>query len=81
MIVCGYGDGEGGDYYVKRKHASNARKLYRGLFPKSIFQSTSTAQNELIIVSLYLWLYEKPRRPPTIPPQFLSKINSTKEKK
>ena len=58
-----------------------ARKLYRRLFLKSIFQSTSTAQNELNIVSLYLWLYEKPRRPPTIPPQFFSKINSIKEKK
>ena len=58
-----------------------ARKLYRGLFPKSIFQSTSTAQNELNIVSLYLWLYEKPRRPPKIPFQFLSKLNSTKKKK
>ena len=39
------------------------RKLYHGMFPKSIFQSTSTAQNDLNIVSLYLWLYEKPRRP------------------
>ena len=58
-----------------------ARKLYRGLFPKSIFQSTSTAQNELNIVSLYLWLYEKPRRPPKFPFQFLSKLNSTNKKK
>ena len=58
-----------------------ARKLYRGQFPKSIFQSTFTAQNELNIVSLYLWLYEKPRRPPTITLQFLSKINSTEKKK
>ena len=41
-----------------------ARKLYHRLFPKSIFQSNSTAQNEFNIVSLYLWLYEKPRRPP-----------------
>ena len=45
-----------------------ARKLYRGLFPKSIFQSPSTAQNQLNIVSLYLWLYEKKGAPP---PKFL----------
>ena len=54
-----------------------ARKLYHRLFPKSIFQSTSTAQNDLSIVSLYLWLYEKPKRPPKFPFQFLSKLNST----
>ena len=63
------------------KYGPIARKLYRGQFPKSIFQSTFTAQNELNIVSLYLWLYEKPRRPPTITLQFLSKINSTEKKK
>ena len=58
-----------------------ARKLYHGLFPISIFQSTSTAQNVLHIVSLYLWRYEKARRPQKIPFQFLSKLNSTKKKK
>ena len=65
----------------RKKYGPIARKLYRGQFPKSIFQSTFTAQNELNIVSLYLWLYEKPRRPPTITLQFLSKINSTEKKK
>ena len=45
-----------GMYFLifSRIYGPIARKLYRGLFPKSIFQSTSTAHNELNIVSLYL---------------------------
>ena len=58
-----------------------ARKLYHGLFPNSIFQSIYTAKNEFNMVSLYLWLYEKPRRPLKITFQFLSKLNSIKKKK
>ena len=60
---------------------ANRKKVVPRAVSKSIFQCTSTAQNELNIVSLYLWLYEKPRRPPKIPFQFLSKLNSTKKKK
>ena len=46
---------------------------------KSFFQTTSTAQNELNIFSLYLWMCQKARRPPKIPFQLLSKLNSTKK--